>query len=82
MIHLNESFYKKCHFRKRENENIKKKNLKKIQSEERNREKKDLNLKEEMNEWYESVGFSGYQNTLNSSIRYVQLPYGTVHRFP
>ena len=55
MIHLNESFYKilKCHSRKRkkrENENIKKKNLKRIQSEEKNREKKDLNQKEEMNE--------------------------------
>ena len=31
-----------------------------------------------MNEWYESVGYSGYQNILNSSIRYVQLLYGTV----
>ena len=55
MIHLNELFYKilKCHSRKRkkkENENTKKKNLRKIQSEEKNREKKDLNLKEEMNE--------------------------------
>ena len=50
MIHLNESFYKKCHFRKRENENIKKKNLKKIPNEEKNLEKKDLNRKEEMNE--------------------------------